>query len=629
MPLADFQSGSIFSIDFGPGLEGYLKQVYVGNHLEHNSVFQLFRDSFSGPRYFWFDTGYHSDPHYFKTGWGNGYVLPSETSEQWDDANAIDTDGWLTTCLRQSLYKWAHWEGVAGSDRCYLACGDSIYDPAYGEGWDYGNPSSNDSCTSAWTVVQGWDCSSSINGQPSTWVAVWGDGFRVSTEVCDDGNRLDNKGWKSNCSGSINGWHCTGGSPSSKDTWTEQCNDGYITISEQCEDGNINNGDGWSSSCQIETGWSWINNPAMTSSVWNTVWGDGILVIGHELWDDGNASDNQGCKPDWRGILNGWHCTGGSLTTSSIWSEQCGNGYVTTHEQWDDGNNFNSDGWSSNWLIENGWKWAQDSTLTRSYWTLWRNGVLDKGEEWDDGNKIDNDGWSSLCKYEACNSKSSTWKLTPTKTETIVGTSIQSSICAALILNIASSMLFGSSLNDFWWFLNVLQILHYLPMFTLYFPLNVFKMFSFIGIVNFENQYFSEVYLYHINQKDLSFKNSLNYRVENQGYDSTSILINCSDLFFSFILLIIYYLWITIVSLVLRPPYDSTDKNIWKSIYNKLHKSVKYKKSNFFLTRLSEFSLRSSWICCFDEVWICMIWHSETLLIFTHHLLRFSVHEFS
>ena len=41
----------------------------------------------------------------------------------------------------------------------------------------------------------------------------------------------------------------------------------------------------------------------MTSSVWNTVWGDGILVVGHELWDDGNDSDNQGCKPDWSGSL--------------------------------------------------------------------------------------------------------------------------------------------------------------------------------------------------------------------------------------------------------------------------------------------------------------------------------------
>ena len=111
-------------------------------------------------------------------------------------------------------------------------------------------------------------------------------------------------------------------------------------------------------------------------------------------------------------------------------------------------------------------------------------------------------------------------------------------------------------------------------------------MFSFIGIVNFENQYFSEVYLYHINQNDLSFKNSLDYRVENQGYDSTSILINCSDLFFSFILLIVYYIWIALISLVLRPPYDTTDKNIWKSIYNKLYKLVKDKRSNLFFNSI-------------------------------------------
>ena len=66
--------------------------------------------------------------------------------------------------------------------------------------------------------------------------------------------------------------------------------------------------------------------------------------------------------------------------------------------------------------------------------SLWGNGILDKGEDWDDGNKIDNDGWSShYANMMHVIPESSTWKLTPTKTETIIGILVQSLIFAALI----------------------------------------------------------------------------------------------------------------------------------------------------------------------------------------------------
>ena len=687
---AEFSSSSIFTVDFGPGLNGYVKEVYITDILEHPSVYQLFKNSFGGQRYYCFDTTYHTDPHYFKSGWGNGYVLPLETTENCDDENTVNTDGWTNTWTLQSQYKWVHWIGISGSDKWYLSWGDNIYDPGSGEACDNGNPSTSSGWTSAWAVVSGWDWSSSISGFPSTCIGIWGDGKRVSSESWDDGNKSDGKGWLSDCSGSINGWHWTGGTTSTADIWTEQCNDGFITSAEQCEDGNISNGDGWSNTCQIESGWSWVNNPLMTSSIWSSIcgdgkrvgseicddgnnldnkgwlsdwtgsingwhwsggttttadiwteqcndgyittseqcedgnlsnldgwnnscyiengwncinnpsltisvwtsiwgdnyrvagevwddgdntdnqgcksdcsgsfngwhwsggsdtskdicsqqcddgyittseqcedgnlsngdgwnsscliefgwsclnnpgltssvwspkWGDGI-IIGGEIWDDGDSSDNQGCKSDWTGSLYGWYWSGGSLTSPSICNEKWGDSIITTHERWDDGNAFNLDGWNSKCQIETGWQWSYDLILTKSIWTkLCGNRIIDKGEDWDDGNQVDGDGWSSVCKSENknWNSQSTNWNLDPSKTEKQIGISIQASISTALLLNIATSAIFGVSFTDFWCFINVLQILHYLPMFTLYFPSNVLIMFSYIGIVNMENEYF-------------------------------------------------------------------------------------------------------------------------------------------
>lgn len=77
-----------------------------------------------------------------------------------------------------------------------------------------------------------------------------------------------------------------------------------------------------------------------------------------------------------------------------------------------------------------------------------------------------------------------------------------------------------------WAMLNLIQILHYSAMMTLFFPKIVLVIFSFLGIANAENQYFTDVYLYHIDTTPIEGRDSWDYRFENQGVDSTNILIN-------------------------------------------------------------------------------------------------------
>mmetsp|Transcript_43280 Transcript_43280/g.50811 ORF Transcript_43280/g.50811 Transcript_43280/m.50811 type:complete len:114 (+) Transcript_43280:1098-1439(+) len=64
----DFGSGTTLYIELGPGLTGYIKEVYITNHLEHSHVFQWFKSTFGVRRYYCFDTSFANDPHYTTSG---------------------------------------------------------------------------------------------------------------------------------------------------------------------------------------------------------------------------------------------------------------------------------------------------------------------------------------------------------------------------------------------------------------------------------------------------------------------------------------------------------------------------------------------------------------------------------
>ena len=233
---------------------------------------------------------------------------------------------------------------------------------------------------------------------PTKWVIQWGDAIRMGTEVWDDGNTVSGDGCSADwstiepgfiCSGSVcNRW--TGGkSPDSpKTSCIIQCGDGFRVGSEVCDDGNTSNGDGWSSNClTIESGYAWTGGsltskdtctlwsagfyPDSTKASWITLWGDGLRA-GSEAWDDANTSNGDGCSSDCTTIEAKYVWFGGSTTskdtcikwnkgyTPSSTKNQCvpiwGDGYRASPEAWDDGNTKDGDGWPSDCTaIDSGW----------------------------------------------------------------------------------------------------------------------------------------------------------------------------------------------------------------------------------------------------------------------------------
>jgi hypothetical protein len=110
------------------------------------------------------------------------------------------------------------------------------------------------------------------------------------------------------------------------------------------------------------------------------------------------------------------------------------------------------------------------------------------------------------------------------------------------------SLVFGQSMSGMWGLINTLQLINYSAMMTLYFPKLVMVIFKFIGIVNMDNEYFSSAYRLHFDESKIAGRDPWDYRFDNQGIDSTNILINCSDIFFVLILILLYFLVIFILS---------------------------------------------------------------------------------
>lgn len=86
-----------------------------------------------------------------------------------------------------------------------------------------------------------------------------GDGSLNSTsgETCDDGNAIAGDGCSASCEVE-SGWDCTS---TARDASTcsmmfgYACGDGHRLTSERCDDGNSSAGDGCSASCEVEDGW--------------------------------------------------------------------------------------------------------------------------------------------------------------------------------------------------------------------------------------------------------------------------------------------------------------------------------------------------------------------------------------
>ena len=75
-------------------------------------------------------------------------------------------------------------------------------------------------------------CSGGTSKTKDIWTSLWGDGYRINSEQCDDGNFNNGDGWSSACVVEPN-FRCTGGSSTAKDTCTTICGDGFRLGTEQ------------------------------------------------------------------------------------------------------------------------------------------------------------------------------------------------------------------------------------------------------------------------------------------------------------------------------------------------------------------------------------------------------------
>ena len=151
--------------------------------------------------------------------------------------------------------------GYTGSNPSSLTtwkeiCGDGI--KVGSEQWDDGNTVNGDGWSSTWKIENSSACSGGSsttkdtwkiwsNGfyqndpaNPTTWVTKWGDGIRAGNEAWDDGNRIDGDGWSSNCLSIENGWRWSNTIKINREIWLKW-DIGYVNNENWTEwvDGNI------------------------------------------------------------------------------------------------------------------------------------------------------------------------------------------------------------------------------------------------------------------------------------------------------------------------------------------------------------------------------------------------------
>ena len=434
--------------------------------------------------------------------WGNGSI---EGDEECDDGNNYENDGWDQNCKVEPNYIC-----TGAPSTCV------INTPEWGNGktkdteeWDDGNTEPNDGCSSTWNLEVGWS---------------WN-----TTQV-----------------------------PSN---WTKNCGNGSKNDGEECDDGNQEDADGCTPDCRIEPGWVCNNFP----SRWERAWGNTEKDDGEEC-DDGNRQGNDGCSSTWQ-IEEGWTCFD---KFPAVCEKNCGNGIVENGESWDDGNTNDEDGCSGLWEIESGYSCKgapSDCTIPTVsppvVSEICGNGIIKSPETCDDGNNKDEDGWSSQCTIDdfyECKGEPSVWKKAFNKPiasqDSIIGNSIGVTIGATFITSMILCGLLNLSTKGLWSLINVLQILNFLPMFTLFYSQNVLSVFGFTALANMNFSYLSDLFLLHVNEDELSNKEAVNYRYENQGYESTSLLLNCADAFAFLIVLALYEGIMVIIYFLIKKSAD-------------------------------------------------------------------------
>ena len=204
-------------------------------------------------------------------------------AEGCDDGNTESGDGCGAGCEIEDGFICT---GLAcSSSTCTAKCGDGLQTSQ--ETCDDGNTESNDGCSSACEVECGYSCTAGVCQ------STCGDGARAGDEACDDGNTVNGDGCSAQCAveGAESGIWCNV-TQCQTICLPIVCGDGMRMPSEACDDGNTISGDGCSASCAIECG---FNCTGSSPDACTSTCGDGVLSE-DEACDDGNFANGDGCS---------------------------------------------------------------------------------------------------------------------------------------------------------------------------------------------------------------------------------------------------------------------------------------------------------------------------------------------
>ena len=190
------------------------------------------------------------------------------------------------------------------------------------------------------------------------------------------------------------------------------------------------------------------------------------------------------------------------------------------------------------------------------------------------------DGWSSMWIKEPgfiCDGQPSNW-IFISKLEgaaATIGKTTMYTIIANVIVSIITSLCIEGSSMSFYATLNILQLLHFVPMMTLFYPQVLLSMFSYISLVNMNNWMLMALFSLTIDKDQISSKTPLDYRFENQSFESTNIFMNSGDTFMFICFWIINIIIIYILCLIFKPTtYDQDSRKkikVFSINYIKMH----------------------------------------------------------
>lgn len=113
----------------------------------------------------------------------------------------------------------------------------------------------------------------------------------------------------------------------------------------------------------------------------------------------------------------------------------------------------------------------------------------------------------------------------------------------------ASSMLLGSSMEAMWSLISTCQLLFFLGLVSVYYPKNILKFFTYLGMANVDNVFLTMLTQAAIVGNNHDNRQPINYRYNEMGYQKISILENISDLVALALLMILGTIFVVFMSL--------------------------------------------------------------------------------